>query len=161
MDFGGIEAHNADIGGGFQKMSVEINYWAVVLAALASMIVGSLWYMPATFGKAWMRLSGIKLNRKGMTPKTAAWMYGSVFLASLVMAYVLAHVTYLANRFFQDSFLQDALGTAFWLWLGFTAARLYVHDTFEGRRKKLTLLNAAHELVTALVMGVIIGLLRP
>ena len=98
---------------------------------------------------------------KKMSGGQAAWMYGSVFVASLVTAYILAHVTFLAHHFFGDSYMKDALSTAFWLWLGFTAARLYVHDTFEMRRKKLTLLNAAHELVTVLVMAVIIGALHP
>jgi hypothetical protein len=142
-------------------MNVDINYWAVVLAAVSSMVVGSLWYMPAGFGKAWMRLSGVKPDRSKMTGGTMAWMYGSVFVASLVTAYILAHVTFLANTFFGDSFLSDALQTGFWLWLGFTAARFYVHDTFDMRRKKLTLLNAGHELVTVLVMALIIGLLKP
>ena len=143
-------------------MSVDINYWAVLLAAVSSMVVGSLWYMPAGFGKAWMQMTGVKADKmRGATPGAMAWMYGSVFVASLVTAYILAHVTFLSNKFFGDSFLQDALSTAFWLWLGFTAARLYVHDTFEGRRKKLTLLNAGHEVVTVLVMALIIGLLKP
>jgi hypothetical protein len=143
-------------------MDVDINYWAVLLAALSSMVVGSLWYMPAGFGKAWMQMTGVKIDKnKGMKPATAAWLYGSVFVASLATAYILAHVTFLSNKFFGDSFLQDALSTAFWLWLGFTAARLYVHDAFEGRRKKLTLLNAGHELVTVLVMALIIGLMKP
>lgn len=142
-------------------MSVEVNYWAVVLAALSSMVVGSFWYMPATFGNVWMRLAKVKPDRSKMRPGNMAWLYGSVFVASLVMAYVLAHVSYLANQFFHHSFLSDSLATAFWLWLGFTAARLYVHDAFEMRRKKLTLLNAAHELVTVLVMALIIGALKP
>ena len=142
-------------------MEVQVNYLAVVLAAASSMVVGAMWYMPATFGNLWMKYTGVKPDRKSMTPGKMAWMYGSVFVASLLMAYILAHVTYLSNQFFHDSFLQDALSTAFWLWLGFTAARLYVHDTFESRRKKLTVLNSAHELVTALVMAVIIGLLHP
>ena len=142
-------------------MSVSINLWAVLLAAVSSMIVGSLWYMPGVFGKAWAKLSGATMDNKGKSAATMMWMYGSVFVASLITAYVLAHVTFLAHKFFNDSFMQDALGTAFWLWLGFTATRLYVHDTFEGRRKKLTLLNAAHELVTVLVMGLIIGWLHP
>jgi len=142
-------------------MNVDVNYWAVLLAAVSSMVVGSLWYMPAVFGKAWMKYTGVKPDRSNMKPGQMAWMYGSVFVASLVTAYILAHVTFLANKFFGNSFLQDALTTAFWLWLGFTAARLYVHDTFENRRKKLTLLNAAHELVTVLVMALIIGLLKP
>jgi hypothetical protein len=142
-------------------MNVDINGWAVVLAAFSSMVVGSLWYMPATLGNMWMKLSGVKPDRSKMTPASMAWMYGSVFVASLVTAYILAHVTFLANNFFHDSFMSDALQTGFWLWFGFTAARLYVHDTFEERRKKLTLLNAAHELVTILVMALIIGAMKP
>jgi hypothetical protein len=144
-------------------MDVDVNYWAVLLAALSSMVVGSLWYMPAGFGNMWQRLSKVKMvDRSKMTSGQMAWTYGTVFVASLVTAYVLAHVTFLANKFFGgDSFMTDALQTAFWLWLGFTAARLYVHDTFEMRRKKLTLLNAAHELVTVLVMALIIGAMKP
>ncbi len=144
-------------------MEVQVNYWAVLLAALSSMVVGSIWYMPATFGKAWMKMTGIDMKdmRAARQPGKMAWMYGSVFVASLVTAYILAHVTYLSNMFFQDSFLSDALSTAFWLWLGFTAARLYVHDTFEMRRKKLTIINAAHELATVLVMALIIGMMKP
>ena len=142
-------------------MDVQVNYLAVLLAALSSMVVGSLWYMPSTFGTMWQKLSGVKLDRKNMKPGDMAMMYGSVFLASLVTAYILAHVTFLSNYFFHDTFMMDALSTAFWLWLGFTAARIYVHDTFEMRRKKLTLLNAAHELVTVLVMAVILGWLHP
>lgn len=142
-------------------MSSYVNLWAVLLAAVSSMVVGALWYMPAGFGKAWVKLSGASMDRKSMGPARMAWIYGSVFVASLLSAYVLAHVTYLGHQYFKDSYLQDALGAAFWLWLGFTAARIYVHDTFECRRKQLTLLNCAHELVTALVMGLIIGWLHP
>jgi hypothetical protein len=139
---------------------VPINYVAVVLAALSSMAVGSLWYMPRSFGTMWMKLAGVKPDRSKLKPEQMAWMYGSVFVASLATAYILAHVAFLSNNYFHYGLLQCALSTAFWLWLGFTAARLYVHDTFESRRKKLTLLNAAHELVTVLVMAVIIGLLQ-
>ena len=143
-------------------MNVDVNYLAVFLAALSSMVVGSLWYMPGAFGKAWMKMTGVTMEKnKGVSAGNAVWMYGSVFVASLVTAYIVAHVTFLSNRFFGNSYWEGALSTAVWLWLGLTAARLYVHDTFEGRRKKLTLLNAAHELVTVLVMAVIIGLLKP
>jgi len=140
-------------------MNVEVNGWAVLLAAVSSMVVGSLWYMPATFGKAWQKYTGVNAEkmRKSQQPAQMAWMYGSVFVASLVMAFVLAHVAFIAHKFFGNSFLSDTVQTGFWLWLGFTAARIYVHDTFEGRRKKLTLLTTSHELVTVLVMALIIG----
>jgi hypothetical protein len=141
-------------------MFVEINWLAVVLAAVSSMVVGSIWYMPNVFGNSWMKMTKSKMG-KGAKPAEMAWMYGSVFVASLVTAYILAHVTFLVNRFYVHSYLVDALFTAFWLWLGFTATRLYVHDTFEERRKMLTVINAMHELVTVLVMALVIGLIKP
>jgi hypothetical protein len=86
-----------------------------------------------------------------------ALLLASTFVASLLMAYVLAHVSYLANTFFGNDFLQDALTTGFWLWLGFVATRLFVHDAYEGRRKQLTVLNISHEFVTIMIMALIIG----
>lgn len=139
-------------------MSVEVNIWGVLLATASSMVVGSIWYMPSVFGKSWAKLAKVNLKEMGANPAKA---YGLTLVASLVTAYVLAHIAFLSNQFFKDSFFQDAVVTAFWVWLGFTAARLLVHDLFENRPTKLTVLNAAHELVTLLVMGVIIGWLHP
>jgi len=141
-------------------MSVDVNWLAVILAAVSSMVVGMVWYLPSVFGNAWMKMTGVKMD-KGDTGAKMAWKFGSTFVASLLTAYVLAHVAFLSNSFFANSFLMDALTTGFWLWLGFTAARIYVHDAFEGRRKKLFAINAAHELVTILMMALIIGLMKP
>jgi len=141
-------------------MTANVNLLAVVLAAVSSMVVGSLWYMPQVFGNSWTKLTKSKMG-KGAAPDKLAWMYGSVFVASLITAFVLARVAFLANHYFGNSFLMDSMSTGFWLWLGFTATRLYVHDTFEERKQQLTLLNSAHELVTILVMAAIIGLIKP
>ncbi|MDQ2973013.1 MAG: DUF1761 domain-containing protein [bacterium] len=138
-------------------MDVEINYWAVLLAAASSMVVGSIWYSKRAFGTTWANLAKIDLNKK-ISNSQMAWLMGSTFLASLITAYVLANVTFLSNMYFGNSWLEDALMTGFWLWLGFTAARIYVHNAFEERRKKLTLLALANELVTIMVMALIIGL---
>lgn len=137
-------------------MDVEVNYVAVLLAGLSTMVVGAIWYSQGVFGKTWAGLAHVDLNRKPK-PGEMAWLMGSTLVASLVTAYVLAHVVFLANYFFGNSFLQDSLTTAFWLWLGFTATRLYVHDAFESRRKKLTALASSYELVTVMVMALIIG----
>jgi hypothetical protein len=139
-------------------VDVSVNYLAVFLAALSTMVVGSVWYAPKVFGTTWAKMAGVKMNQK-FSGTDMAKMYIPVFIASLVSAYVLAHVTFLSNNFFHNSYLQDALTTAFWVWLGFIALRFYTHDIFEGRRKKLTLLNSAHELVTFLVMALVIGLM--
>lgn len=136
-------------------MDVQINYLAVVFAMLSSMVVGSIWYAQAVFGKEWAKLAKVKIKTD-----TAGMLkpIGVTLVVSLITAYVLAHVAYVSNQFFENSFLQDTLMTAFWLWLGFTAARFITHDAFEGRPTKLTILNLGNEFVTIMLMGLIIGL---
>jgi len=121
------------------------------------MVVGSIWYTPKVFGDKWEKWA--KLDKKHMANPAVA--ISITLVVSLITAYVLAHVTFLANQFFGHSFLQDALSTAFWVWLGFTATRFITHDAFENRPRKLTILNITHELVTFMVMGLIIGLMAP
>lgn len=139
-------------------MGVEVNYLAVLLAAVSSMVVESIWYAPKVFGNVWIKLTGRTMKQVEQEDSGPA-KYLYVFIASLFTAYVLAHVTFLSNQFFDNDFLSASVSTAFWVWLGFTAARMFTHDIFENRRKKLTILNLAHELVTLLVMGLIIGLM--
>lgn len=137
-------------------MDVTVNYLAVFLAAASTMVVGSIWYAKGVFGTAWGKLAKVDMDKKPR-PGEMIWLMGSTFVASLITAYVLAHVTFLSYNFFDYSYLKSAITTAFWLWLGLTAARVYVHDAFEGRRKKLTVLTVSHELVTLVVMALIIG----
>ena len=122
------------------------------------MVVGSIWYNPKVFGTIWSRLAKVKPTGNA---KDAIRPIILTVVVSFITAYALAYVTYLAHSFFQGSFLQDALGTALGLWLGFTAARLTTHDLFEGRPWRLTALNVAHEFITIMTMGIIIGLLAP
>ena len=135
-------------------MDVQVNFLAIFLAMISSMVVGSVWYARPVFGNMWIKLAKVdmKKNSSAVIPIVVT------AIVSLITAYVLAHVAFLSHHFFNNSFLQDALSTAFWVWLGFTAASMITHDAFEGRPAKLTDLNVCHEFVTFMVMGLIIGL---
>ena len=142
-------------------MVPEINYWAVLVATVGSMIVGSLWYMPQTFGRRWARLAGVDIENPELTA-AQAWMPIIVStLMGFVTAWVLAGAVSIAWHFYGGSYLVSALVTATALWAGLTAARFITHDAFEGRPTQLTTLNIAHELVTMLVMAVVIGVWPP
>jgi hypothetical protein len=141
-------------------MGIAINYWGVLAAAAASMVVGGIWYAQGVFGKTWAQLAGIKMDSKA-TAKSMVPLMVTQFAVSLLTAYVLAHFVFFVHYFTQDNWVMDGVNTALWAWLGFTACRLVTHDMFVGRRKKLTLLNCAHEVVTLIVMGLVIGWLHP
>lgn len=137
-------------------MEVQVNYLAVFLAAASSMMLSAIWYSQGVFGKKWARLANVKMDNKSNSGHMA-WLLGSMFIASLITAFILAHVSYLSAQFSDKDLMASALSTAIFLWLGFSAARMYIHDSFEGRRKKLTGLNVLHELSTFIVMAVVIG----
>lgn len=132
----------------------EVNYWAVLVAGLAVMLVGSVWYTPAVFGKAWMKLSGItmsdleKMKKQGM-----ATSYLMAFVGTLIMAYVLAHFNDLASA----NKVSEGLQTAFWVWLGFVATNHIGMVLWERRPWKLFFLHTGQSLVSLLVAGAILA----
>jgi hypothetical protein len=136
-------------------VDVEVNYVAVVVAAIAGMAVGALWYDMRVFGKAWARLAKVDMKKN----RGSVWKPVAVsFVATLVTAYILAHFTWLSYGYFGESYLVSALNTAFWAWLGFTAARAVVSNAFEGRPWKLLAINLSHDLATLLVIALVLGL---
>jgi hypothetical protein len=139
-------------------MVPEINYIAVVLATLSSMIVGSIWYAPRVFGNLWMRLAHV--TPSGRAADAARPIIVTV-IVSFVTAWVLAGASWIAFDFYGGGFLVGTLVTAVTLWAGFTAARFVTHDAFDSRPVGLTVLNCAHELVTIVVMALIIGVWPP
>ena len=139
-------------------MVPDINYWAVVLATLSSMIVGSIWYTPRVFGTRWAKLANVDMDRPGAS---AVGPIVVTVLVSFVTAWVLAGASTIAWHFYGGGYLVAALLTAVIFWAGFTAARFITHDAFEGRPSSLTVLNIAHELVTVVIMALIIGVWPP
>ncbi len=138
-------------------MEVDINWLAVILAAVASMVVGMVWYAKSVFGKKWQALTGVtdEQQKRGGT-KAIAWS----FVLSIIMAYVLAHVTELSRYYFDVSPIEAGLSTAFWLWLGISMTGMVIHALFEQRPKALTMMTVSSQLVTLLAMGLVIGLVR-
>lgn len=139
-------------------MIPEINYWAVIVATISTMVVGSVWYTPKVFGNAWARLAKVDLSGDA---RSAVGPIIVTVIVSFITAWVFAGAIWIAFEFYGGSFLMSALLTGVVLWAGFTAARFITHDAFEGRPSALTIMNIAHELVTVLVMALILGLWPP
>ena len=135
-------------------MVPEINWLAVLLADVSSMVIGAIWYAKPVFGRRWMRLSGIS---DADLQKNPALPLIITFVVSFFTAAVLAGSAAIAQHFYEGNFLLNAVLTSVILWIGFTAARMVTHDLFDRRPSSLSVLNLAHELVTLVVMGLIIG----
>ncbi len=130
--------------------AVTINYLAVLVAAVASMVVGFIWYGPL-FGKVWMGLTG-KRPEDAKGPD-AMRGYAVSFIAALITAYILSHlVDYAGAKTYQEGAV-----AGFWVWLGFVATTMGVNYVFSGKPLKLYLIDAGNQLVSIAVMGAIVA----
>ncbi len=131
---------------------IMINYWAVLGAAVASFVIGMLWYGPL-FGKQWMKLAGItpaSMKKMNMSPARAMTLG---FIVSLVTAYVLSHFVDLLSV----TTLGGAAQFAFWAWLGLIAPINLGAWLWEGKPFNLFVLNTAYWLVSVIVMSGIVA----
>ena len=137
---------------------ISINYWAVVVSAVASMVIGFLWYGPI-FGKLWIRLMAFTpeameaAKAKGMTKEYLLTMLGSI-----AMSCVLAHSLIFAGSYLNIAGLSAAFHVAFWSWLGFIAPVTLSNVLWEGKSWKLWILGNSHYFVSLLVMSSILAL---
>jgi len=130
-----------------------VNYLAVLVAGLAAMILGAFWYSPVIFGKAWMKLSGMKMPSKKPDKKMMTKSYILGLLSQLVKAYVLAYMMELLGLVT----INGGLMTAFLAWLGFIATISLGSVLWEGKSWGLWFLNNTYNLVALLLMGLILG----
>lgn len=137
-----------------------VNLIAVLGAAIASMVLGFLWYGPL-FGKMWMELSGFKKEDIGKMKMSAQMGYVGAAITSLVMAYILAlflEVRTAPISIFIGAFdiSLTAFATAFLIWFGFIATVSLGSVLWENKPFKLYLLNNAYNLLNLLVMAAIL-----
>lgn len=69
-------------------MSLDINWLAVLVAAVVTFVLGGLWYGPL-FGKVWRTAEGQTEPQPGHQ-KHPAFVYGLSFVLMLIAAAVLA-----------------------------------------------------------------------
>jgi hypothetical protein len=130
----------------------QINWLAVLLAFVASMAIGFVWYMPAVLGNRWMAAIGkTEEDLKNIGGGAGIWL--PMMLASALTAILLAVLISKLG-------LDDALAGAWFalvLGLVFRAGGHVIHNGFAGRSAAVTVIDAGHDLVAMAVSGAIIG----
>lgn len=135
---------------------IEIHLAAVLAAAVANMAVGAIWYAPRLFGKRWLAAVGWsqeELERRKQQGLSKA--YGWTFVASVALAYFLAHCVELLGA----TTLLGGAHVGFWLWLGFVATTAVSTYLFEGRSLGLYAINTGCHLAGLVVMGALLAVM--
>jgi hypothetical protein len=137
-------------------MFYNINLWAVVAAAVATMVVGFLWYSPILFARPWMIAMGYDPEDKAKIEelrKGAGRIYALTFVLSLIGAFVLAKI--ISGLTIATVPYGMKVGLA--VWAGFVLPVQWTDQMFSRRPFKLLVINTGYQLVCFLVMGAILG----
>jgi len=133
---------------------MEINYLGVVASAIASMVIGSVWYGPL-FGKTFMHAMGMDQwtpERQAAEKKKMGKLYATQLIASLVMFYVLA--AFMGKT--SSVGISGGISTALWAWIGFVVP-VQLGNAIWGGNMTLFWLGAGNMLLTLLAAGAILG----
>ncbi|HSX00483.1 MAG TPA: DUF1761 domain-containing protein [Patescibacteria group bacterium] len=135
-------------------MEIHINWLAVLVATVISLILAKVWYSSMVFGDVWRKLTGITpadSKKVGKRPMVIT------LFANIVTVVALAAMIYVSSVFFEDKSIWHALLNGLVAWLAFSATTLATHNAFEQKRQKLTLINSGYQLALFLLMAFIIG----
>ena len=128
-----------------------MNWLAIILAAVANMIIGFLWYGTWAFGRSWIELSGRTMGQGQQA--------GSLYALTAVAAVVEAITMWWFIG--QTAARSGAAGAIVGLYvgLGFVATAMFAEVLFAGRPPRLYAITAGYQVVAAVVQGAIIGFL--
>lgn len=128
-----------------------VNWIAVVLAAVASMALGFVWYM--ALAKQWMAALG--KTREQVNMGSSATPFIISFVMQLVMAYSLA---LFVPRVMGSTTITNALIVAFHIWLGFVITTMITNHRYQGSKWSLTVIDGGYFLGVLWVQALVIGL---
>lgn len=134
----------------------QINWLAVIVAGIAALLIGFVWYLPPTFGTRWAgfvkRYTG--LSDADLMPANIPLTLGLWFLGFLVNAFALAILV----RGMNISSLGDAILLAVIAWAGLGLAISSWPVIHAKQPLGIWLINGAAFLVMQIVMAVILTL---
>lgn len=135
---------------------MEVNFLAVLVCGIVSMVIGFVWYGPL-FGKKWMEVTGsdkMSPEECKKMQKAAGPLYAIQFLLTLFQAYILAG--YLAG--WKDI---SGLHQSLLIWAAFIMPVVAGASMWNNDSKKIAwtrfLLQAGYQLILFVVFGLILS----
>ncbi len=130
-------------------MVFTVNWIAVVLSAVASMVLGMAWYM--TLSKQW--LDAIGKTREQLDASAAPFIIAA--LCQLVTAYFIAVFT---ASIFEAVTLTNAVQVGVLGWLGFIITSMILNHRYQNAKWSNTFIDGGYLLGVVIVQGIVIGL---
>ena len=127
----------------------EVNWLAIVVAALAGFVIGGVWYGPV-MGKKWVGAVGLDVEQ--IKQGNMGLIYGGAFAFSLLASWPLAHTF---ATYPQDLSIPVKVMTASGVALGFIVPAIGTNYLFSQKGKALFFIDAGYWLLFYTAMGLV------
>lgn len=134
----------------------EVNYLAVLVAALAAFVLGWAWYSPILFAKPWSAENPLAMERHKSHPAPMGRLLATAFVCALIAAYAMAVLLVTP----QHHSLMIGLKRGFAAGVCWIATAFGSNYAFEARSLRHWTINAGYYVVQFTVMGAILGLMN-
>lgn len=135
---------------------MTINYFAILLCSILSMVVGGIWYGPL-FGKKWMEVIGVTAKNSKAMQQGVGHLYLIQFLLTLFQLIVLA---YYVNGWTDVSGLTNTM----WIWAAFIVPTIAQNSLWTADTRKIAwtrfLIQFGYQFVMFVIYGLILGMYR-
>ena len=131
----------------------NINWLAVIIAAVAGWLVGAVWY--SVLSKQWLAAQGktMETAKQEAAGQSLPVLLIIVFVANLIMAVMLSGImTHVGPFTVRSGMISGAL-----IWFGFVITAIATNYAFQGRKPMLTVIDGGYWLAVLLVVGGILG----
>jgi hypothetical protein len=134
----------------------DVNWLAILIAAIAAFALGALWYSRSLFGRQWMAAHGHTPEQLAAMQSSMGKTYAFSFLTYVIMAMVIALFMTLTGA---TSVVQGiVIAVLAWLGFGFTIG--LNSNLYSNKRPAAFMIDAGYQLVHVIIMGAIIGAWR-
>jgi hypothetical protein len=127
----------------------NLNWLAIVAAAISAFVLGGLWYSPLLFSKRWMKETGITEEQ------TKNANMGKIFGLALILALIASF--FLALFIGKDAGALAGAMAGFMAGLGWVFTFMGISYLFESRTLGHFLINSLYSVASLTIMGLIIG----
>jgi hypothetical protein len=132
----------------------ELNWLAVIVAAVAYFVLGAIWYAPPVLGKPWMAAGGMEMPADDQRPGPGIYLVP--LIGSVLSAIALGMLAEASDTDTAGEGLVLGLVTA----VGFALAIALITATFETNKPKPMVwgaINAGYHALGIIVAALIIG----
>ncbi len=129
---------------------MDINIWAVLVAAVSSFLLGGLWYSPLLFLKPWNNAMGRSEEDNGHPAKVFGLSFVFAFIAAYVFAMLLG----------PDPVLSESWKAGLLVGLGFVGMSFGINYQFANRPFAALFIDGGYHTGQFVLYGLILGAWR-